>query len=96
MTIPGLAGGAVGTKYDWNLTYPATSSLNGRNISSPLGKVVGGSTKLNRMVFDRGSKADYDRWAELGNSDWQWKTLLPFFKKVSSTPLAVFLYNLRS
>ncbi|KAG5660275.1 hypothetical protein KAF25_003797 [Fusarium avenaceum] len=81
MTIPGLAGGAVGTKYDWNLTYPATSSLNGRNISAPLGKVVGGSTKLNRMVFDRGSKADYDRWAELGNGDWQWKTLLPFFKK---------------
>ncbi|KAM0350516.1 hypothetical protein ACHAPU_002997 [Fusarium lateritium] len=81
MTIPGLAGGAVGTKYDWNLTYPASSSLNGRNISAPLGKVVGGSTKLNRMVFDRGSKADYDRWAELGNRDWQWKTLLPFFKK---------------
>ncbi|KAF5661417.1 alcohol oxidase [Fusarium heterosporum] len=81
MTIPGLAGGAIGTKYDWNLTYPASSSLNGRNISAPLGKVVGGSTKLNRMVFDRGSKADYDRWAELGNRDWQWKTLLPFFKK---------------
>ncbi|KAF4995487.1 hypothetical protein FGRMN_5108 [Fusarium graminum] len=81
MTIPGLAGGAIGTKYDWNLTYPASSSLNGRNISAPLGKVVGGSTKLNRMVFDRGSKAGYDRWAELGNRDWQWKTLLPFFKK---------------
>ncbi|KAG7413205.1 Dehydrogenase xptC [Fusarium oxysporum f. sp. raphani] len=80
ITIPGLAGGAVGTKYDWNLTYPSSASLNGRNIS-PLGKVVGGSTKLNRMVFDRGSKADYDRWAELGNGDWQWKTLLPYFKK---------------
>ncbi|KAH7236935.1 uncharacterized protein BKA55DRAFT_666687 [Fusarium redolens] len=81
VTIPGLAGGAVGTKYDWNLTYPATDSLNGRNVSIPLGKVVGGSTKLNRMVYDRGSKADYDRWAELGNSDWQWNTLLPYFKK---------------
>ncbi|KAM0559948.1 hypothetical protein ACHAPJ_003900 [Fusarium lateritium] len=81
VTIPGLAGGAVGTKYDWNLTYPASESLNGRNVSIPLGKVVGGSTKLNRMVYDRGSKADYDRWAELGNSGWQWKTLLPFFKK---------------
>ena len=82
MTIPGLAGGAVGTKYDWNLTYPATESLNGRNISAPLGKVVGGSTKLNRMVYDRGSKSDYDRWATLGNGDWQWKSLLPYFKKV--------------
>ncbi|RGP80023.1 hypothetical protein FLONG3_1794 [Fusarium longipes] len=81
MTVPGLAGGAVGTKYDWNLTYPASESLNGRNITAPLGKVVGGSTKLNRMVYDRGSKSDYDRWAELGNSDWQWKSLLPYFKK---------------
>ncbi|KAJ4118868.1 hypothetical protein NW768_010606 [Fusarium equiseti] len=81
MTIPGLAGGAVGTKYDWNLTYPATESLNGRNISAPLGKVVGGSTKLNRMVYDRGSKSDYDRWATLGNDDWQWKSLHPYFKK---------------
>ncbi|KAK2931635.1 hypothetical protein FoTM2_009151, partial [Fusarium oxysporum f. sp. vasinfectum] len=81
VTIPGLAGNAVGTKYDWNLTYPSTTSLNGRNISIPLGKVVGGSTKLNRMVYDRGSQADYDRWAELGNGDWQWKTLLPYFKE---------------
>ncbi|WXC60584.1 hypothetical protein SNK03_006463 [Fusarium graminearum] len=81
VTIPGLAGGAVGTSYDWNLTYPATEALNGRNVSIPLGKVVGGSTKLNRMVYDRGSKSDYDRWAELGNSDWQWKSLLPYFKK---------------
>ncbi|KAM5354655.1 hypothetical protein ACJ41O_001302 [Fusarium nematophilum] len=81
VTIPGLAGGAVGTKYDWNLTYVESDSLNGRNVSIPQGKVVGGSTKLNRMVFDRGSKSDYDRWASLGNSGWDWNTLLPYFKK---------------
>ncbi|KAL6355329.1 hypothetical protein LRP88_10915 [Fusarium phalaenopsidis] len=81
VTIPGLAGGAVGTKYDWNITYPASESLNGRSVSIPLGKVVGGSTKLNRMVFDRGSKADYNDWAELGNKGWDWDTLFPYFKK---------------
>ncbi|KAJ4172198.1 hypothetical protein NW754_002386 [Fusarium falciforme] len=81
VTIPGLAGGAVGTKYDWNITYPASESLNGRSVSIPQGKVVGGSTKLNRMVFDRGSKADYDDWAELGNKGWDWDTLFPYFKK---------------
>lgn len=43
---------------------------------------MGGSTKLNRMVFDRGSKADYDDWAELGNKGWDWDTLFPYFKKV--------------
>ncbi|KAL6408757.1 GMC oxidoreductase [Ilyonectria robusta] len=81
VTIPGLAGGAVGTKYDWNLTYVASDSLGGRNVSIPQGKVVGGSTKLNRMVFDRGSKSDYDRWATLGNDGWNWSALLPYFKK---------------
>ena len=82
VTIPGLAGGAIGTKYDWNITYAPSESVNGRNVSIPLGKVVGGSTKLNRMVFDRGSKSDYDRWAALGNHGWDWKSLLPYFKKV--------------
>ncbi|KAM0708982.1 hypothetical protein Q7P35_003018 [Cladosporium inversicolor] len=81
VTIPGLAGGAIGTKYDWNITYAQSESVNGRNVSIPLGKVVGGSTKLNRMVFDRGSKSDYDRWAALGNHGWDWKSLLPYFKK---------------
>lgn len=82
VTIPGLAGGAVGTKYDWNLTYVETEFVSGRNINIPLGKVVGGSTKLNIMVFDRGSKSDYDRWAELGNKGWDWNGLFPSFKKV--------------
>ncbi|KAK9414750.1 hypothetical protein SUNI508_10868 [Seiridium unicorne] len=81
VTIPGLAGGAVGTQYDWNISYVPTEYVANRTIPIPLGKVVGGSTKLNRMVFDRGSKADYDRWEGLGNSGWGWDTLLPYFKK---------------
>lgn len=82
VTIPGLAGGAVGTKYDWNISYAANPSLNGRDVPIPLGKVVGGSTKLNRMVFDRGSKSDYDRWVTLGDEGWGWESLLPYFIKV--------------
>ncbi|ETS77726.1 hypothetical protein PFICI_09788 [Pestalotiopsis fici W106-1] len=81
VTIPGLAGGAVGTQYDWNTSYIPTEYVENRAISIPQGKVVGGSTKLNRMVFDRGSKSDYDRWEELGNSGWGWDSLLPYFKK---------------
>jgi choline dehydrogenase-like flavoprotein len=81
VTIPGLAGGAVGTKYDWNTTYVATDALLGRNVSIPQGKIVGGSTKLNRMVFDRGSKSDFDGWETLGNERWNWDSLLPYFKK---------------
>lgn len=82
MTIPGLAGGAVGTQYDWNLTYATNEFVGNRAVSIPQGKVVGGSTKLNRMVFDRGSKADYDAWGTLGNEGWQWDSLLPYFQKV--------------
>lgn len=81
-TVPGLAGGAIGTKYDFNTTYSANSELQNRSVSIPQGKVVGGSTKLNRMVFDRGSISDFDRWAELGNPGWDYAGLLPYFKKV--------------
>jgi choline dehydrogenase-like flavoprotein len=86
VTIPGLAGGAIGTQYDWNTSYVATEYVENRAISIPQGKVVGGSTKLNRMVFDRGSKSDYDRWEDLGSDGWGFDALLPYFKKVSSTP----------
>jgi choline dehydrogenase-like flavoprotein len=85
VTVPGLAGGAVGTQYDWNISYVPTEYVDNRAIPIPLGKVVGGSTKLNRMVFDRGSKSDYDRWEDLGNEAWDWDALLPYFKKVGET-----------
>ncbi|KAJ4421949.1 hypothetical protein N0V82_003446 [Gnomoniopsis sp. IMI 355080] len=76
-----LAGGAIGTKYDFNTTYTPNSELQNRSVSIPQGKLVGGSTKLNRMVFDRGSISDFDRWAELGNPGWDYAGLLPYFKK---------------
>ncbi|KAJ4387450.1 hypothetical protein N0V93_008042 [Gnomoniopsis smithogilvyi] len=79
--IPALAGGAIGTKYDFNTTYAPNSELQNRSVSIPQGRVVGGSTKLNRMVFDRGSISDFDRWAELGNPGWDFAGLLPYFKK---------------
>lgn len=82
MNIPGLAGGAIGTKYDWNISYVANPELQDREVPIPLGRVVGGGTKLNRMVFDQGSIDDFDRWAELGNEGWGFAGLSPYFKKV--------------
>lgn len=84
MTIPGLAGGSVGTKYDWNFTYAPNPNLNNRAIPLGQGKVVGGGTKLNAMTFDRGSQSDYDTWEALGAKGWNCKSLLPYFKKVCS------------
>ena len=77
----------MGTGYDWNLTYTPNPDLGGRNVSIPQGKVVGGSSLLNRMLFHRGSREDYDRWEQLGNSGWGFDGLLAYFRKVSKTLL---------
>lgn len=82
VTVPRQAGGAMGTRYDWNYTTVAMPSVNNRSIAVPAGKVVGGGTVLNGMVFDRGAAADYDAWGELGNEGWSFAELLPYFKKV--------------
>ncbi|KAF9054094.1 hypothetical protein BJ165DRAFT_1522664 [Panaeolus papilionaceus] len=81
VTIPFFQGGAVGTKYDWNYTTVAQTNLGSRPINIPAGKVVGGSSVLNGMIFQRGAAADYDAWEEMGNPGWNFKTLLPYFKK---------------
>ena len=58
------------------------SGLNGQTFRVGGGKVVGGSSVINGMFFDRGDAEDYNAWEKLGNPGWGWKDLLPFFKKV--------------
>jgi choline dehydrogenase-like flavoprotein len=60
---------------------PQEVLVNG-NISVHIGKIVGGGSALNNMLFVRGAPADYDAWERLGNKGWGWKELLPYFKKV--------------
>lgn len=55
--------------------------LNGRVGYQPRGKVLGGSSSINAMVYIRGHHSDYDHWAALGNTGWSWADLLPYFKK---------------
>lgn len=55
--------------------------LGNRSIKTPAGRVIGGGTVLNGMVFDRGSAGDYDRWETLGNPGWTFEKLFPYFKK---------------
>jgi len=85
----------VGTIYDWNLTYVTNPDTDNRAIPIPLGKVVGGGSLLNRMVFDRGSVADYDRWETLGNPGWGWDGLLPYFRKVPLQWILLFIFFLK-
>lgn len=77
-----MYGGAVGTKYDWNLSYVPQTELKDRVVAIPQGKVVGGGSVLNKMIFDRGSITDYERWEELGAEGSDWSSLFPYFRKV--------------
>lgn len=76
--VPGIA---PPQKYFRNYNSIPQPGLN--NQSSPIysGAVVGGSTVVNGMFWNRGSAADYDSWAALGNPGWSWNNLLPYFKK---------------
>ena len=58
--------------------------LNGRSIGYARGKVLGGCSSINAMIYIRGQKEDYDEWANLGNAGWAWKDVLPYFKKAEN------------
>lgn len=79
--IPGLAGDGIGTRYDWNLSYAPNDVLGGQVQPVPQGKVVGGTTKINIMTFDRGSRSDYNRWETLGLLGWNWDSFLQYLRK---------------
>lgn len=68
-------------KYNWMYTTEPEPALNGRTSFWPRGKVLGGSSSLNAMVYVRGQPGDYDDWAAAGNTGWGWKDVLPYFKK---------------
>ena len=55
--------------------------LNGRALDYPRGKVIGGSSAINAMIYMRGQAADYDHWRQLGLTGWGWDDVLPFFKQ---------------
>ncbi|KAK0648113.1 GMC oxidoreductase [Cercophora newfieldiana] len=81
INIPGRKGSALGTKYDWNFTTVPQAGLNGRVLPVNRGKVLGGSSAINLMVWDRGAAAEYDQWEEVGNPGWNWKSMLKAMTK---------------
>ena len=57
-------------KYDWGFTSEPEPFLNGRRLACPRGKVIGGSSSINGMVYVRGHALDYDTWSEMGATGW--------------------------
>jgi len=67
--------------YGWKIDTVPQPGLNGRSGYQPRGKVLGGSSSLNAMIYIRGQRQDYDLWAAQGNPGWGWDDVLPYFKK---------------
>ncbi|KZM28375.1 choline dehydrogenase [Ascochyta rabiei] len=82
--IPGRKGSTLGGRYDWNLTTVPQSSANNRTFAQNRGKVLGGSSALNLMSWDRTSIAELDAWEKLGNEGWNWKSLYPAMLKAET------------
>jgi choline dehydrogenase len=73
---------AIGNpRSDWCFRTEPEQGLNGRSLAYPRGKVIGGSSAINAMIYMRGQAADYDHWRQLGLTGWGWSDVLPFFKQ---------------
>ncbi|HUH77837.1 MAG TPA: GMC family oxidoreductase N-terminal domain-containing protein, partial [Devosia sp.] len=73
---------AIGNpRADWMFRTQPSPGLNGRDLAYPRGKVLGGSSAINAMIYMRGQAADYDRWRDAGLEGWGWDDVLPIFKR---------------
>jgi choline dehydrogenase len=71
------------TRRDWNYTTEEQPGLDGRKLFWPRGKMLGGSSSFNAMIYMRGAAADYDEWAELtGDKSWSYEHVLPLFRRM--------------
>ena len=66
---------------DWCFKTEAEVGLNGRTLNYPRGKVLGGSSSINGMIYMRGQTRDYDQWRQMGNAGWAWEDVLPYFRR---------------
>ena len=69
-------------RYDWGYWSEPEPHLGGRQLACPRGKVIGGSSSINGMVYVRGHARDYDTWAEMGADGWSYADVLPYFKRM--------------
>jgi len=70
--------------YDWGMKSEPEPGLGNRSLVTPRGKVIGGSSSINGMVFVRGHACDFDHWAESGATGWSYADVLPYFKRMET------------
>ena len=71
--------------YDWGYETEPEPHLGGRKLATPRGKVVGGSSSINGMVYVRGHACDFDTWEEMGASGWGYRHVLPYYKRMETS-----------
>ncbi len=71
-------------RYDWGFFTVPEQHLGGRRLATPRGKVLGGSSSINGMVFVRGNPKDFDHWREMGAEGWGYEDVLPYFKRMET------------
>ncbi|MBV8491947.1 MAG: GMC family oxidoreductase N-terminal domain-containing protein, partial [Alphaproteobacteria bacterium] len=71
-------------RVNWMFESEPEQQLNGRTLYQPRGKVLGGTSSINGMVYMRGTPSDYDNWRQRGCEGWDWESVLPFFKKAEN------------
>ncbi len=78
--IPAAVGAAIGTPaIGWGYATAPQAHMDGRKVPIPRGRVLGGSSSINGMVYNRGHPRDYDDWAAMGNAGWSYREVLPYF-----------------
>jgi choline dehydrogenase len=78
---PAAFANQFGTKLDWEYWTEPEENLLGRKLHEPRGKMLGGCSSMNAMLYIRGNRIDYDGWVEQGAEGWTWDECLPYFKK---------------
>ena len=77
---PGLVGQLWRRRFDWTFFTEPQQHLGGRRMHWPRGKVLGGTSSINYMIYMRGHRDNYDQWRDLGNPGWGYDDVLPYFK----------------
>lgn len=73
-----------GPRYNWGFHTVPQKQLNNREMHYPQGRTLGASTSINAMIYIRGQAEDYDRWGALGNDEWSFEKVLPFFRRAEA------------
>jgi choline dehydrogenase-like flavoprotein len=82
--IPAAFSKLFKTKRDWDYSTEPEPHLDGRSLYIPRGKMLGGSSSMNAMIYIRGNRADYDGWAEQGAKGWSYDEVLPYFRRAEN------------